>query len=89
MSDQQTSSTGLREVLIETVREAVRAELKAFGAHAHIEDRLLDAQAAAKLLSVSIEWSITTPMTCPLLVSSGARCCDSRISGFKNIFRAE
>lgn len=56
MSDQQTSSTGLREVLIETVREAVRAELKAFGAHAHIEDRLLDAEAAAKLLSVSIEW---------------------------------
>ena len=56
MSDQQTSSTGLGEVLIETVREAVRAELKAFGAQPHIEDHLLDVEAAAKLLSVSPEW---------------------------------
>ena len=48
MSDQQTSSMGLREVLIETVREAVRAELKAFGAQSHIEDRLLDAEATLR-----------------------------------------
>jgi predicted DNA-binding transcriptional regulator AlpA len=56
MSEQQDPSTLLRTLLIDAVREAVRAELQNFGAQPHPEDRLLDAEATAQLLSVSTEW---------------------------------
>jgi hypothetical protein len=55
MSEQQDPSTLLRTVLIDAIREAVRAELQNFGAQPHPEDRLLDAEATAQLLSVSTE----------------------------------
>jgi predicted DNA-binding transcriptional regulator AlpA len=56
MSEHQDPSTLLRTVLIDAIGEAVRAELHNFGAQPHTEDRLLDAESAAQLLSVSIEW---------------------------------
>jgi predicted DNA-binding transcriptional regulator AlpA len=56
MSDQPSTPTLLGEPLIQAIREAVRAELQSFATQSHTEDRLLDAEAAAQVLSVSTEW---------------------------------
>jgi predicted DNA-binding transcriptional regulator AlpA len=56
MSEQQNSPTLLGEAFIQAIREAVRAELQGLGTQSPVEDRLLDAEAAAQMLSVSTEW---------------------------------
>jgi hypothetical protein len=56
MSDQPSTPTLLGEQLIQAIREAVRAELQSFATQSHTEDGLLDAEAAAQVLSLSTEW---------------------------------
>jgi predicted DNA-binding transcriptional regulator AlpA len=56
MSEQQEPSILLWAALIDAFREALRTELHNLGVQPHTEDRLLDAEAAAQLLSVSTEW---------------------------------
>jgi predicted DNA-binding transcriptional regulator AlpA len=45
-----------REELAAVVKEAVREAMKTRGGNGAVEDRLLDAPEAAKLLSVSPDW---------------------------------
>lgn len=53
---QQSASTLLGDVFVQMIRQAVRAELQNLGSQVQAEDRLLDAEAAAQMLSVSTEW---------------------------------
>ena len=57
MSDQGNTPSLLGEALLQAIRQAVREEIRAAMSNGREEsDRLLDAEEAAQLLSVSPDW---------------------------------
>jgi len=56
-SEQTNPSAVLGQALLDAIRQAVREEIQALGHNGNgHEDRLLDADEAAKILSVSEDW---------------------------------
>ena len=69
------------------LREIVREEIQAARAPHQEADRLLDAEEAAKLLSMSTDCGSTgTPRSSPLPASSAPRCSGSLTWAFRSTF---
>jgi predicted DNA-binding transcriptional regulator AlpA len=73
MSHQPSTPTLLGEPLIQAIREAVRAELQSFATQSHTEDRLLNNEAAAQVLSVSTEWLYHNSLKLPFTRKLGSK----------------
>jgi len=56
MSEPNNTPTLLGEALLEAIRQAVREEIRALKAELNGQDRLLDAEETARVLSVSPDW---------------------------------
>ena len=56
MAESHNVSTLLGEALLEALRQAVREEIRGLKDQFNGQERLLDAEEAAKMLSVSADW---------------------------------